>query len=96
VADSDVKILPSAFGVSFPLAWVAGYVDAVGFLTLAGLFTAHMSGNTARLGVFVGDGDWRFAAQRLVPILFFTSGSHSASRSPRRSGSCRSRRRRES
>jgi hypothetical protein len=33
VAESDVKILPSAYGVSFPLAWVAGYVDAVGFLT---------------------------------------------------------------
>lgn len=74
MAESDVKILPSAYGVSFPLAWVAGYVDAVGFLTLAGLFVAHMSGNTVRLGVFVGDGDWSFAAQRLVPIVFFTLG----------------------
>jgi uncharacterized membrane protein YoaK (UPF0700 family) len=70
----DVQILPSAYGTSFPLAWVAGYVDAVGFLTLAGLFVAHMSGNTVRLGVFVGDGDWSFAAQRLVPIVFFTLG----------------------
>jgi uncharacterized membrane protein YoaK (UPF0700 family) len=74
VAESDVKILPSAYGVSFPLAWVAGYVDAVGFLTLAGLFVAHMSGNTVRLGVFVGDGDWSFAAQRVVPIVFFALG----------------------
>jgi uncharacterized membrane protein YoaK (UPF0700 family) len=70
----DVQILPSAYGTSFPLAWVAGYVDAVGFLTLAGLFVAHMSGNTVRLGVFVGDGDWSFAAQRVVPIVFFTLG----------------------
>jgi uncharacterized membrane protein YoaK (UPF0700 family) len=70
----DVKILPSAYGLSFPLAWIAGYVDAVGFLTLAGLFVAHMSGNTVRLGVFVGDGDWSLAAQRLVPIVVFTLG----------------------
>jgi uncharacterized membrane protein YoaK (UPF0700 family) len=74
VTKPDVEILPSAYGTSFPLAWVAGYVDAVGFLTLAGLFVAHMSGNTVRLGVFVGDGDWSFAAQRLVPIVFFTLG----------------------
>jgi uncharacterized membrane protein YoaK (UPF0700 family) len=70
----DVEILPSAYGMSFPLAWVAGYVDAVGFLTLAGLFVAHMSGNTVRLGVFVGDGDWSLAVQRLVPIVVFTLG----------------------
>ena len=70
----DVEILPSAYGMSFPLAWVAGYVDAVGFLTLAGLFVAHMSGNTVRLGVFVGGGDWSLAAQRFVPIVVFTLG----------------------
>ena len=70
----DAEILPSAYGTSFPLAWVAGYVDAVGFLTLAGLFVAHMSGNTVRLGVFAGDGDWSLGAQRLVPIVFFTLG----------------------
>ena len=70
----DVEILPSAYGRSFPLAWVAGYVDAVGFLTLAGLFVAHMSGNTVRLGVFIGDGDWSFAVQRFVPIVVFVLG----------------------
>jgi uncharacterized membrane protein YoaK (UPF0700 family) len=70
----DVEIPPSAYGTAFPLAWVAGYVDAVGFLTLAGLFVAHMSGNTVRLGVFVGGGDWSLAAQRFVPIVVFTLG----------------------
>jgi uncharacterized membrane protein YoaK (UPF0700 family) len=74
VAEPEVEIRPAAYGVAFPLAWVGGYVDAVGFLTLAGLFVAHMSGNTVRLGVFVGDGDWSLAAQRLVPIIAFTFG----------------------
>jgi uncharacterized membrane protein YoaK (UPF0700 family) len=74
VAQSDVDISPLAYGVAFPLAWVGGYVDSVGFLTLAGLFVAHMSGNTIRLGVFVGDGDWSLAAQRLVPIIVFALG----------------------
>src|SRR5262249_38894193 len=74
MTEPDVEILPSAYGLAFPLAWVAGYVDAVGFLTLAGLFVAHMSGNTVRLGVFLGDGDWSLAAQRFVPIVVFTLG----------------------
>jgi uncharacterized membrane protein YoaK (UPF0700 family) len=74
VAHSDVEIPPAAYGLAFPLASVGGYVDAVGFLTLAGLFVAHMSGNTVRLGVFFGDGEWSLAAQRLVPIVVFTIG----------------------
>ena len=74
MTSSDVEIPRAAYGLAFPLAVVAGYVDAVGFLTLAGLFVAHMSGNTVRLGVFVGDGDWSLAAQRLVPIIVFTIG----------------------
>jgi len=74
VAEPDVDIPPAAYGLAFPLAWVGGYVDAVGFLTLAGLFVAHMSGNTIRLGVFVGDGDWSLAAARLVPIVVFALG----------------------
>jgi uncharacterized membrane protein YoaK (UPF0700 family) len=74
VTQSNVEIPKAAYGLAFPLATVGGYVDAVGFLTLAGLFVAHMSGNTVRLGVFASDGDWSFAAQRLVPIIVFTLG----------------------
>lgn len=70
----DLDIPRAAYGLAFRLAVVGGYVDAVGFLTLAGLFVAHMSGNTVRLGIFVGDGDRSLAAQRLVPIIVFTIG----------------------
>ena len=56
------------------LAGVAGYVDAAGFLTLGGLFTAHMSGNTARLGVRLGGGQLGAALPLAVAIALFVIG----------------------
>ncbi|HEX6312587.1 MAG TPA: DUF1275 family protein, partial [Acidimicrobiia bacterium] len=45
-------------GAPAPIAWllapVAGYVDAVGFIMLAGIFVANMSGNTVRFAVDIG------------------------------------------
>ncbi|HEY6319838.1 MAG TPA: YoaK family protein [Acidimicrobiia bacterium] len=60
--------------VAATLAGVGGWVDAVGFLTLFGLFTAHLSGNTARLGVELGQGEVSLALTYLVPILVFIGG----------------------
>lgn len=56
------------------LALVGGIVDAVSFLTLAHLFTAHMSGNSAALGAYFGQGDWKDGLHRLTPIPFFVIG----------------------
>ena len=56
------------------LAGVAGSVDAIGYLTLSKLFTAHMSGNSAAMGAFVGIGEWANARHRLLPIPFFVLG----------------------
>ena len=53
------------------MAGIGGWVDAVGFLTLFGLFTAHLSGNTARLGVELGQGDVAAALTYTVPIVVF-------------------------
>jgi uncharacterized membrane protein YoaK (UPF0700 family) len=56
------------------LAWVAGGVDAVGYLALLHLFTAHMSGNTAALGAFMGSGQWATVLHRALPIPLFVIG----------------------
>lgn len=57
--------------VAITLAAIAGFVDAVGFLVLFGLFTAHLSGNTARLGVELGQGNIGLALTYAVPIVVF-------------------------
>lgn len=40
------------------LSALAGYVDAVGFMTLGGFFVSFMSGNSTRLGVGLSSGEW--------------------------------------
>lgn len=56
------------------LAWVGGFVDAIGFMTLYRLFTAHMSGNSVEFGVAVGTGVGSTALQKGVPIAVFVAG----------------------
>ena len=56
------------------LASVGGFVDAVGFLTLFHLFTAHMSGNSVWFGSAIGLGDWRLGLHHLFPIPLFVLG----------------------
>lgn len=53
------------------LAGVAGFVDAAGYLVLQGLFPAHMSGNSARLGVGLGLGNLIAAAVPTVAVAVF-------------------------
>lgn len=58
----------------FLLAGIAGFVDAVGFLNLAHLFTSHMSGNSAAAGAYFGLGEWHTALGRFFPIPIFVLG----------------------
>ncbi len=41
-------------GTGLVLTALAGYVDALGFVRLGGLYTSFMSGNTTQLSVFLG------------------------------------------
>jgi uncharacterized membrane protein YoaK (UPF0700 family) len=60
-----VRALTAALGL------VAGFSDAVGFLVLFGVFTAHMSGNTTHFGVSLAEGEWTDALVRFFPIPMF-------------------------
>lgn len=56
------------------LSWVAGGVDAVGYLTLYHQYTAHMSGNTVAAGGEIGEHRWSQVLRSAVPILLYVLG----------------------
>jgi uncharacterized membrane protein YoaK (UPF0700 family) len=56
------------------LVFIAGFVDAVGFLALAGTFVAFMSGNTSAGGALAGTLDATRALRQLFPLPFFVVG----------------------
>lgn len=61
--------------LAYLLAGVAGYVDAMGFRHLGGVFVSFMSGNTTRLGVDIAMGDWGKAAEIAGIIVLFVAGA---------------------
>ncbi len=64
----------SRFIVVLMLAWVAGFVDASGFIILSHIFTSHMSGNTVAAAAYFGTGQWARLAHRMLPIPIFVFG----------------------
>ena len=68
------------------LSALAGYVDAIGFLTLGGFFVSFMSGNSTRFGVAVATGEWHLAAMALGLIGLFVVGVVLGSTAARRAG----------
>jgi len=61
------------------LSALAGYVDAIGFLHLGGLFVSFMSGNSTRMGVSLSEGQWSSAATSLGLIALFVIGAAAGS-----------------
>ncbi|GJD95278.1 YoaK family protein [Methylobacterium iners] len=61
------------------LTALAGYIDAIGFIQLSGLYTSFMSGNTTQLGVSVSHGALGQAVMPAVLIATFLIGSTIAS-----------------
>jgi uncharacterized membrane protein YoaK (UPF0700 family) len=60
--------------LAISLAWVGGFVDAVGFYLLA-FFTSHMSGNSASLGRSMAESNLHFVEWFLLLIgTFFLGG----------------------
>ena len=61
------------------LSALAGYVDAIGYLQLGGLFVSFMSGNSTRLGVTLAEGHWQHALEALALIVLFVVGAAAGS-----------------
>jgi len=61
--------------LAITLTAVAGYVDAVGYLVLAHVFTANMSGNTVAVGQAMVTGDWSLFVRRGSVIPLFVVGA---------------------
>jgi uncharacterized membrane protein YoaK (UPF0700 family) len=57
------------------LAVVAGMADAVGYITMGGIFAANMTGNTVLAGIAAADGHWDLAAHRFIPLITFFFGA---------------------
>lgn len=65
--DSQMRVLAIA------LAFLAGYVDALGFLTTSGFFVSFMSGNSTRLAVGIAN-ERSDAMAAGILILCFVAG----------------------
>lgn len=62
------------FGFAFALSWIAGFVDAVGYLVLYRVFVANMSGNTVALAVESIQHRWAVFFARGAAIPLFVLG----------------------
>ncbi|GEP12104.1 YoaK family protein [Methylobacterium gnaphalii] len=62
-----------AFGLM--LTALAGFIDAIGFIRLSGLYTSLMSGNTTQLAVAIGHGEGHHALLPFLLILAFLVGA---------------------
>jgi uncharacterized membrane protein YoaK (UPF0700 family) len=60
--------------VAWTLAAVAGYVDALGYVVLEGVFTSHATGDTAHIGHAVALGDRAAIIRFAWPIAMFLAG----------------------
>lgn len=57
------------------LAGLAGYVDAIGFLHLGGLFVSFMSGNSTRFAASLALGDWTTVVSAATILGLFVVGA---------------------
>jgi uncharacterized membrane protein YoaK (UPF0700 family) len=60
--------------LAIALSSLAGFVDALGFITLGGVFVSFMSGNSTRLSVGLADGLWQEAGTVAGVLALFVVG----------------------
>jgi len=63
-----------AIGLALGLSGLAGFVDALGFLSLGGFFVSFMTGNTTRLGIELAEGRLDGILLAGMIILLFVFG----------------------
>ena len=66
---------PNKCSVALLLTFVAGSVDVIGYLTIQQVFTAHVSGLTAHLGIDLTGRDWSKVVIGASVIAAFLVGS---------------------
>ncbi|WP_315767020.1 MULTISPECIES: YoaK family protein [unclassified Bradyrhizobium] len=62
------------------LSMSGGFLDAFTWLSLGGVFASSQTGNVVFLGIYATSGQWRQAAQHLLPIAAFLFGASAAIR----------------
>ncbi len=60
--------------LAFAMTWAAGFVDLVGFVSLYGLYTTHMTGNTVGMARQISLLDWPGVVRHGWPIATFVFG----------------------
>ena len=60
--------------LAISLAWVGGFIDAMGFVILA-TFTSNMTGNTAAMGTRAANADFSGAARLALVVAGFVAGA---------------------
>ena len=75
LAARTATITNRGYGLIFATIAIAGYVDAVGFTHLAGLYLSFMSGNSTQLGVLIGTAGWGSIAVCFAVIATFVAGA---------------------
>src|SRR5580693_6033377 len=56
------------------MTWAAGFVELVDYVSLYGVFTSHMTGNTVSLARHIAELDWPGVVRLGWPILTFVFG----------------------
>jgi uncharacterized membrane protein YoaK (UPF0700 family) len=73
VPKNEMQVKSRFFLAAF-ITWLAGFVDAVGFISLSHIYTANMSGNSVALGIQLASRNWPEVTRRFWPVVSYVMG----------------------